>query len=126
VRAVIDASALIAFVDMEAGGDLVAASLGEGLISAVNYAEVVAKFVSRGAAAERVDGTLRTLGLDVVLFNEELAVATGALIALTKEHGLSLGDRACLALAQREGLPALTADRSWGGLNIGIEVRLIR
>jgi PIN domain nuclease of toxin-antitoxin system len=61
-----------------------------------------------------------------VIFDGPMALRAGKLRAAARSRGLSLGDRACLALAQREGLPALTADRAWAGLDIGVEVRLIR
>jgi PIN domain nuclease of toxin-antitoxin system len=63
---------------------------------------------------------------DRVPFDEELARGAGALRPATKSLGLSLGDRACLALAQREGLPVLTADRAWAKLAVGVEVKVIR
>jgi len=126
MRAVLDASALIAFIDLEPGGTLVAGYVGDSVISAVNYSEVVAKFVSRGAPASRVDQAIGSVGLDIVDFDKGLALSAAALIARTKAHGLSLGDRACLALADRENLPALTSDRAWNNLKIGVEVRLIR
>ncbi len=66
------------------------------------------------------------LELTIVDFNTELAYQAGLLSPLTKGAGLSLGDRACLALAQRLGLPALTADRAWKDLSLGIEVQVIR
>jgi ribonuclease VapC len=126
MRAVLDASALIAFIDLESGGDVVAGYIGDSIISAVNYSEVVAKFVSRGAPASRVEVAVRSVGLDVVDFDRFLATSAAALIAKTTVKGLSLGDRACLALAAREALPALTCDRVWNELKLGIDVRLIR
>ena len=126
MRVVLDASALIAFMDLEPGSDLVAGCIGDSMISAVNYSEVVAKFVSRGAPASRVDEAIRTVGLDVIDFDRSLASGAASLIAQTKDRGLSLGDRACLALAVRETLTAVTADRAWRGLSVGVNIQLIR
>ena len=69
---------------------------------------------------------LQSLPLQVVPFDEGQAYDTGLLRPLTKDSGLSLGDRVCLSLAQRLGLPALTADRTWEQLSIGVEVTVIR
>lgn len=66
------------------------------------------------------------LHLSIVPFDDELAYDCAGLRPVTKHLGLSLGDRACLALAKREVLPVLTADRVWSELDIGVEVRLIR
>jgi PIN domain nuclease of toxin-antitoxin system len=65
-------------------------------------------------------------GIEVVAFDSDQAQRTGELIVLTRSHGLSLGDRACLALAQSRGIPALTADRAWLGLDVGVEIRSLR
>jgi PIN domain nuclease of toxin-antitoxin system len=64
--------------------------------------------------------------LRVVPLNEDDSVTTAQLRSLTRAHGLSLGDRACLATGLRLGLPVLTADRSWANLDVGVTIRLIR
>ena len=69
---------------------------------------------------------LRGLDLAIRPFDESLAVAAGLLRSATREHGLSLGERACLAMARCEGAAVLTADRTWATLNVGVEVELIR
>ena len=124
--AVLDSSALLAYVNGETGADIVAGVIGDALVSAVNLAEVVTKLVERGGSLERARAALGVVDLDVVDFTRPLAEQAGGLVALTRSKGLSLGDRACLALATREGLPAFTADRAWASLAIGVEVRLIR
>jgi PIN domain nuclease of toxin-antitoxin system len=73
-----------------------------------------------------VSGLLQDLDLDLHPFDEPLAFETGALRAATRDRGLSLGDRACLALAQRLGASVLTADRAWQGLDLGIPVEVLR
>jgi PIN domain nuclease of toxin-antitoxin system len=125
-KVVLDASALLAFVNGEPGADKVAAVLGEAMISAVNFSEVAAKLALRGGAADRALGELTEAELEVVNFDRALALSTGALVAATRERGLSLGDRACLALARRENAVALTADIAWQKLSIGIEIQFIR
>jgi PIN domain nuclease of toxin-antitoxin system len=125
-ESVLDTSALLAFVWAEPGGETVAELIGDSCMSAVNWAEAVSKLVDRGGSLEAVRAALTIAPLDVVDFNQNLAEAAGALIVRTRTKGLSLGDRACLALAARDGLPAITADRAWANLDLGIDIRVIR
>jgi ribonuclease VapC len=124
--AVLDSSALLAYLNGESGADMVAGVIGDALVSSVNLAEVVTKLVDRTGSLDVTRAALGIVELDVVDFNRSLAEQTGALVTRTRSRGLSLGDRACLALAAREGLPVVTADRAWAGLTLDIEVRLIR
>lgn len=124
--AVLDSSAILALLNEEPGADAVDAVLDEALISTVNYAEVVAKLVERGSTSSQAHSALRSFALTTIDFDIHLAHRTGTLRTETIKFGLSVGDRACLALAEREGVPAMTADRSWIGAVAGIEIRLIR
>jgi len=123
---VLDASALMAVLREEPGAAAVEAVLDQAAISAVNLSEVHAKLVERGTPAEIAWSWLVDLDLDVVRFDTPQARIAGDLRPLTRARGLSLADRACLALAQVLGLPAMTADRAWSGLAVGIEIRAIR
>jgi ribonuclease VapC len=123
---VLDASALMAVLREEPGASAVEAVLDRAAISAVSLSEVQAKLVERGTAAKSAWSSLIDLDLDVVDFDVPQAKVAGDLRRLTRIQGLSLGDRACLALAQALGLPAMTADRAWAGLEVGIEIRTIR
>jgi len=123
---VLDSSALLALVNGEPGAENVAAKLGDALISAVNLAEAITRLVSHGGSLEEAQTVLALLDLDVVDFDRKLAHKTGGLVTMTRSRGLSLGDRACLALADREQIPAMTADRAWSGLDLGVEILLIR
>lgn len=125
-KTVLDASALLAFVNGESGAEKVTAVLGEAMISAVNLCEVVTKLALRNSSSHPVLGELAESELEVVDFDRSLAEATGLLAVVTRGLGLSLGDRACLALAQRERATALTADRAWRKVDLGIDIRLIR
>jgi PIN domain nuclease of toxin-antitoxin system len=124
--AVLDSSAILAVLNAEPGADMVAAVLDDALICTVNYAEVVAKLIERGSTYTQVQAALRLIALTTVDFDIALARRTGTLRAETVRRGLSLGDRACLSLAEREGVPAMTGDRSWVGAVSSVEVRLIR
>ena len=125
-RAVLDASALLALLNGEPGADVVAAHLLDGAIGAVNLSEVVARLVEAGMPEEAVRSTVGGLGLSVHEFDAEQAHRAGLLRLETRSLGLSLGDRACLALGARLEVPVLTADRSWSGLKVGVKVRVIR
>ena len=97
-----------------------------GAISTVNLSEVVGKLDEAGVPADEVRGIVASLRLDVVEFDMEGAFRAGLLRSPTRQAGLSLGDRACLALAQLLGLPAVTMDRIGGTLHLGIDIRVIR
>jgi len=123
---VLDSSALLAFIHGEPGADVVAGVVGDALMSSVNLAEVVTKLVQRTRSLDAVRAALGMAAVEVIDFDTPQAEQVGALVALTRSRGLSLGDRACLALAAREAVPVLTGDRIWSTLNLGVEVRLIR
>jgi len=123
---VLDASALLAFLHGEPGGDLVEEMLGGSAISSVNWSEVIQKALEKDAKVEGLCEELESLGLEVVPFTAELAEKTARLRAETRSVGLSLGDRACLALADDLGRPAVTADRVWRDLSLRIDIRVIR
>ncbi len=125
-EAVLDASALLALLNNERGAGVVAAALPRAAISAVNLSEVVAKLADAGMPKRAIRNALHTLPLEVVPFDTEQAYEAGGLRPDTREIGLSLGDRACLSLARILDLPALTVDRSWTQLSIGITVQPIR
>lgn len=124
--AVLDSSAVFAVLQNETGADAVTAILESAVVSAVNYAEIIGKLIERGATLEEARRTLSTIDLQIADYDEGLAERTGELIHLTRRQGLSLGDRACIALAEREGVPAYTADRRWSQISFGIDIRLIR
>lgn len=125
-EAVLDASAVLAFLRREPGEDVVRRAMPSSLLCAVNLTEVISKLIKRGAAGEAAIEIARSLPYQVVPYDEDLACAAGTLWAETRTTGLSLGDRACIALARRERLPALTTDQRWNHENLGVEVRAIR
>lgn len=123
---VLDASAVLAVLNAETGAEVVTAVLGDAVVSAVNYAEVVSKLAERGVSLADIKEALTSINTRVIDFDLLLAERAGTLRMETRHLGLSLGDRACLALAERERVPALTCDRSWVGAVSTIEVRAIR
>lgn len=127
-KVVLDTSAVLAYLFQEVGADKVFPVLEEGcgVISSVNYAELVGKLVDQGMPAEIIRETLFDLELDVIDYDEPQAFETGTLRTICKAFGLSLGDRACLALSVAMKLPVLTADRVWLNVPLPTEVRVIR
>jgi ribonuclease VapC len=124
-EAVLDSSAVLAVLLAEPGAEIVRPSLPGALVCAVNVAEVVSKLVERGMPAPAARQAIVTIGVEIVDFGVDLACLTGDLHTRTRGAGLSLGDRACLALAQQRDLPAMTADRAWGQVP-GCKVVFIR
>ena len=125
-RVVLDTSAIVAFILNEPGAAVVTGVRDEALVSAVNVAEAVSRFAYDGNSEEEIRRSLSRLAFNVVAFDERQAWAVGLLRPVTRHLGLSLGDRACLALAITLGVPVLTADRVWATLDLGIEIQLIR
>jgi PIN domain nuclease of toxin-antitoxin system len=123
---VLDSSVLLAVLKQEPGASAYSNLLSGSLISAVNAAECISVLIREGGASQEVCSAIDFANVQIVTFDRGLAERAGALIALTKRFGLSLGDRACLALAAREKLPALTADRIWQSVDVGVEIRVIR
>ncbi|MBC7520571.1 MAG: type II toxin-antitoxin system VapC family toxin [Sandarakinorhabdus sp.] len=123
---VLDASAVLAVLFNEAGRDIVI-DLGQGgTISAVNLAEVLTRSADKDVPVEVRRAIVGDMGLNVVAFDANAAELAAELRAPTRRLGLSLADRACLALARTRGLTALTGDRAWADLDIGVEIMLIR
>ncbi|MYE14145.1 MAG: type II toxin-antitoxin system VapC family toxin [Gammaproteobacteria bacterium] len=123
---VLDASALLAYLQEEPGRDAVAAVLPDSFISAVNWAEVVGKTRSADVQTEDLLDVLARLGLTVEPFSRTQAETAGRLLERTRPLGLSLADRACLALAIDRADPAYTADRVWLQLRADVRVEAIR
>jgi len=126
VKAVLDASALLAYLQDEAGADAVEAVLSESVISSVNWSEVIQKSVASGVEVDGLREDLEVLGLHVLSFTPEEAETAGRLWEPTRSYGLSLGDRACLSLGLRLGIPVLTADRAWAELHLTVGIRIVR
>ena len=123
---VLDASAVIALINKEPGADVVDAVLDDAVISAVNLSEVIAVLIDAGFEFDRARAMVRRIGLPVIAFDEPQGLHAGGLRATTRAAGLSLGDRACLCLAEWRKATALTADRRWTTLPLRPEIRLIR
>ena len=131
-KSVLDASAFLAYIRDEPGAEIVENALIDGCyISIINWVEVLSKVVDLGESPDEIIKRLRDEGLlenslEIIACNEEDAITIAKFRPLTKSAGLSLGDRACLALGKRLNLPVLTADKVWNSLSLGITITLIR
>jgi ribonuclease VapC len=131
-KSVLDASAFLAYLRDEPGAEIVENALIDGCyISIINWVEVLSKVVDLGESPDEIIKRLRDEGLlenslEIIACNEEDAITIAKFRPLTKSAGLSLGDRACLALGKRLNLPVLTADKVWNSLSLGITITLIR
>ncbi len=126
-RVVLDASAVLALLNNESGADkLTPELLSNATCSTVNLAEVQTKLVSAGAAPDEAwEDTLSPIR-EAAPFTDEQARIAGSLVAQTRAFGLSLGDRACLALGLALKAPVYTADKSWKKLKLGLRIHVIR
>lgn len=120
--AVLDTSAVLAIFNQEPGAETIVRIVRQSAISTVNLAEIATKLNQWAVPPEQIMRWVDGLEVEIVAFTEDQAIAVGSLRNLTHERGLSLGDRACLALAQRLGIPAYTSDRKWSEIEIGINV----
>jgi ribonuclease VapC len=129
VSAFLDSSALLARLLNEPGKEVVTEAIASGAaMCSVNLAEVMTRLVRNGVSPIDAENILAAFPVTIHGFDDALALQTGAMFSVTRPFGLSLGDRACLALARRENAPVLTADRAWvqAGPLVGVTVVLIR
>ncbi|MGW1676787.1 type II toxin-antitoxin system VapC family toxin [Saccharopolyspora sp. NPDC002376] len=122
----LDTSAILAWLRKETGADRVDAVINNATMSTVNWSELAQKLAQHGADAARTCDRLRTFGMTVEPFTADDAVRAGELWMRTRSAGLSLGDRACLALAIRLDAPVVTADKAWQDVDVQVSVELLR
>ncbi|MHB1271457.1 MAG: PIN domain-containing protein [Rhodanobacter sp.] len=123
---VLDESSLLAFLHDEPGADQVWSALSGTMVCAVNWSEVVQKSLQRQADITGMRQEFAEAGVVFVPFTAEQAEIAALLWDKTRAFGLSLADRACLALAMERQLPILTADRAWSGLSLDLDIQFIR
>jgi ribonuclease VapC len=123
---VLDASALLALINGEAGADKVWPLMTRSMMSAVNYCETVHKLRRRGLPVETVKATLTPLVPSPVPFDEPMAYVAASIHERTRGQGISLADCACLALALSRNVPAVTTERSWEACDVGVKIIRIR
>jgi ribonuclease VapC len=123
---VLDASAVIAVLRSEPGADIVLGALSDAVITTINYSEVLKKTIERGGTGDAAASFVRGLSIAIIPFDEALAAVSADLYPQTKEFGLSLADRACLALGIQRNCKVLTSERRMALPSLSIKVKLIR
>ena len=123
---VLDASALLAYLQDEPGGERVREVITHSVMSTVNWTEVIGKARDDGVDTRGLKEDLASLGLALEPLSAEQAEIAGRLKERTGRFGLSLGDRACLALGSDRGETVYTADHAWLQLELGVDVEAIR
>ena len=117
---------MLAVLHSETGAGVVEEALEHAAISTVNWSEVCQRWLAHDVEVSGLRADTEALGLQIVPFTVEDAEQAAELWSATRHLGLSLGDRACLGLARRLGLPTLTADHAWLDVDLGIEIQTIR
>ncbi len=123
---VLDTSALLAFLHEEPGGETVSPALEGARISAVNWSEVLLKSLQRKVDIDGMQQEFMEVGVTFEPFTPQQAQTAARLWSHTRKLGLSMADRACLALALDKALPVLTADRAWASLGLDVDIRVVR
>lgn len=122
----LDSSAFIAYVFDEKGADEAYKYLYNSIISSVIFCEFISLMIEKGFTLDESREVVDSFGIEIIDFDEEQAIIAAELRSKTKSKGLSLGDRACLALATIKKIPVVTADKIWSKLDIGVNIKLIR
>ncbi|NNM59012.1 MAG: type II toxin-antitoxin system VapC family toxin [Legionellales bacterium] len=125
-KVVLDASALLALINQEEGWEIVEKYLPGSIMSSINLAEVVTVLMRLGIPLNKIKSLLSGIMKEIIPFDESQAYIAAEWYTKSKSLGLSLGDRACLALASSQKIPVITADRVWGKIDKEIEVILLR
>lgn len=123
---VLDASAILAYVHNETGSEVVGSAIDGGLVSTVNWSEVLQKAIQLDIDTIGMRDDFASIGLQFVAFDIAQAEIAGAIWSQTRHYGLSLADRACLALAMHQQVAVLTADRAWGHLDLDVDIQMLR
>lgn len=123
---VLDASALLAYLHDEPGGATVSGVLDGACVSSVNWSEVLQKALQRKVDIQGMQQEFSDIGLRFEPFTSHQAEIAAHLWPSARHLGLSLADRACLALAMEKKLPVLTADQAWGRLKLDLDIQVVR
>lgn len=123
---VFDSSTVLAWLNKEAGADLILGLIPKAILSTVNASEAQSKLVKNGAKPKVAWESIVASVREIVPFDQDHAEIAGSLIPHTEPYGLSLGDRACLALGLATNCPVYTADRAWAQVQVGVAIHLVR
>lgn len=124
---VVDSSAILAVLNREPGADFIISRLPGSFVSAINLQEVAKKMLEAGSTTDAIQAAMRRLGVQILSHDAEDAYQAAMLAEATRQFGRGLGDRSCMALAIKLGVPAITTDRAWARIEVpGLEVILAR
>lgn len=126
MRFVIDSSVFLASINREAGGERLAEYLDAAVIPVTTYTEVLTRLLDADMPMDEAEGIMASFGVPTIDVTLPLAKRAAEFRSVTRRHGLSMGDRICLAVAESLGATAVTADRQWGEVDLGIKVLLVR
>lgn len=126
LNVVVDSSVILAIVFKESGAPRAMELINNGICSTVNLTEIMTRCADRGLSPDFADDIVKAYNIAFVDHDEHLARLAARLRSTTRHKGLSLGDRACLALAIRESTTVITTDRAWADLDIGCKIEVIR
>ena len=125
--AVVDSSAILAVLNRETGAEFIISRLRGSFVSAVNLQEVAKKMLEAGSTKDAIQAAIDRLGVQILPHYAEDAMLAASIASATRKFGRGFGDRSCMALAIRLGVPAITTDRTWAEINVsGLEVILAR
>jgi PIN domain nuclease of toxin-antitoxin system len=126
-KVIFDSSALIALFAKETGYDFIKKHMKDAIISSVNIAEVYKYCIeSQNLTKNEAKSLIKLADIKIIDFCDEQALITAEIISKTKKYGLSLGDRACLALAILRNHPVITCDRIWQKVDINVKFIMAR
>ena len=125
-KIIFDSSAILALLNEETGKEIASENLDRAIVSTINITEVATVLIRKGLNSKEIFNLLKETFLHIEDFDLEQSFIAASIDEVTKNRGLSLGDRACLALAKSKNLPVLTADKAWKELDIEVKIKLIR
>jgi len=125
-KVLLDTSAIIALLKKEPGYELLEEVIANGAVSTVNLSELVSVLARNSIEESEIDEIIRDIIPEIVPFTEDIAVQAGKLVKLTKDFGLSLGDRACIATGIYHNMPIYTTDKVWKNLKTSVQIVVVR
>jgi len=126
-KIVFDSSALIALFAKEKGFEVIKQHLKNAIISSVNIAEVYKYCIDvQNLTEDECNDIVNISGVKIIEFDQKQALTTAQIYPKTKKYGLSLGDRACIALAIEKECSVLTCDKIWEKVHIDVEFIMAR
>lgn len=126
MKVIFDASALLILLNKEPGYLVVKEYVSQAIISAINFSETLTVLMNIGIPQEDAVKLSTSIITEIIPFDSNQAILCASLRTITKQYGLSIGDRACLALAKYKNLPVITADKVWQQLNLPLDIILAR